>query len=226
MSKAFLIGLMGAWLAGVTEAEESTPEKIQKALQTFSYFVDANPNFLQYQERLVNMRAEVEQLLDTSPPFPDTYRASVGRILFMYENARRVWQWRIDSPRKCTGGICLYSADDQLFLSLVREYAGMFSTVIQPAQGGIFLPEGRWNTTQAIELLWRWAKEGTKGLSSPPTQTAAPSDPVSTQAQETPALAAKGSLEKRPRDLKELRQKNLITPEEYYEKRSELLKGL
>jgi len=34
------------------------------------------------------------------------------------------------------------------------------------------------------------------------------------------------TLEERLRELRDLREKNLITPEEYYEKRSELLKGL
>src|SRR5262245_35378709 len=39
-------------------------------------------------------------------------------------------------------------------------------------------------------------------------------------------LSPRPSLETRLRELQELRAKQLITPEEYYEKRAELLKGL
>lgn len=43
----------------------------------------------------------------------------------------------------------------------------------------------------------------------------------------TPSVEAKKKpLEERLRELKELREKNLITPDEYYQKRSEMLKGL
>jgi hypothetical protein len=42
----------------------------------------------------------------------------------------------------------------------------------------------------------------------------------------TQATAKGPSLEERLKELKDLREKNLITSEEYYEKRNELLKGL
>jgi hypothetical protein len=168
-------------------------------------------NYRDYTDKLITARVGVDQALkDKNLRIPDAFQSDVSEILRIYQDTHELWEWKITVG--C--GVCLYYPGDRhdtvirIFLAKYPFLSGM----MMRTSGGLLL--GREQTgvsyDTGISLLLKHAHKKV--------------DELYASLPERPASSA--NVKERLRDLRELLDKHLITPKEYDQKRSEILKGL
>jgi len=210
MAKALLIGLAGLWLAGCS-VQKGLIETLRERNGTAAPVSESRPLTPQEQEEYANRMAAFqrhwEHVFVTTGPLSQPSEV-IGEV-------------HINTLGMMNFGSFL---NDALFRSPLAVAAGGRTAVVNEEQMNAFLKEQAsrqyGNRVDAIiNASYRADHDGNVFASGLAVHFIEP-QPVAAPVAPSP------TLEHKLTELKNLREKNLITPDEYYDKRSELLKGL